>query len=268
MKFDLTKWNIVYPSWVKYSYQWDVLPMLLYDPLETRYLRRYTYDWAKLGYSMVTDNFKLIPGIYGNGIIRYDRSSMTKEQKEDWKWLPNILLGAEARQMGPPGISGFESYKYCVSYLSPKPSDDVKLGFEKQKDDPMPYFSVEPMAGMEDLAYVCFGVSGTKKMPEDFRQFVFCLKSFGLEGELLETVAPDNSELVDVFLKKWNLTGFWFFVSVNTPDMDAGLFLAILTYLGSHFRSLNPRLKSVHMMTTLDSAYEAMCSKWTMQKLR
>lgn len=261
MTFDLLKERIVYPSWASFSYKWENLSGLFSEPLETKYLRNLTYNWSELGYPLNSGDFELIPGPFGNGII-----SRTREKQKPHAWLPGIILRTEARSLTAPGISMLICEKYPVSYLSPKPSDDVLLGLEREKDDPMPDFSVEPIAGLEDFAFVCFSMSGMKKMPQCLQPIPNLLKSFGFNGEFLESHPVDAYSLVKTFLKKWNLSGFWFRINLNRHD--AGMLMAALIYLGSHLKKENSRLRSIHMITTLGEGYGPMCSKWTMQKLR
>jgi len=263
MRFD-DSFNIVYPSWASFSYTWERLPSLLDDPLVSVHAKHYPYDWQRMGYSRITNNYSLHDGPFGNGIIRYDPSKLVDTEKKD-AWLPIIVLGSEATLETPPGIPKFEWRDFRVSYLSPKPSDEERLGLKKQKNDPMPYFSVETWPGMELSAMVCLGFTKKARLGAELREFPLWLRAWELKAELWDEDKPPCAAVVEKFFAKWELKDTWYFV--GTAGCDAGLFLAILVYLGGYLRSRRPQLKSVHMVTTLTTEVR-MCSKWNPQKLR
>ena len=267
MKFDLNKVNIIYPSWIKLSYEWTGIRKMLLDPISTKYLNHRS-DWFKIGYSKIVDNFELIDGPVGNGIITVDKSKIIDVANPSF-WLPYVLLCKEAFFRGPPGIPIVTQYDYTVSYLSPKPSDEVRLGLEPARNDPMPYFSVEPSSCVMSGALLCISCAGSNTLIDDLYDIPNLFQTFGLNVTILKAV--DAISLIkyngiNEFLKKWKLSGTWY--SINNVKCDAGLLFAMVVYLGSYFRSkIGSRVKSCHLVMDL-TGYPPICSSWTMHKLR
>jgi hypothetical protein len=271
MQYDLTKRYYVYPSWASFSYKWEDLPGLLHNPLDTPYTReRAPEEWFNLGYSKVTDNFILVSGPFGNGIVVKDESKITDTEKKGF-WLPILVLCAEAYLTSPPTWLREKAYKNHrpVGYLSPKPTDEMRLGIEPRRDDPMPHFSLEPLSGLENSALLCVTRSGGKKLQEQLEMLPACFLAFHIKAERLASDDPDvqRCDHVRGLLKKYQLNGTWYFL--DGAGYDAGLLFAIVVYLGGWLRSeIGGRLKSCHLITTLPSDYEPKCPHWNMARLR
>lgn len=270
MKIDPSKQYIVYPSWAQFSYRWRDLPKLLRDPLSTKYLAKRN-DWMELGYSRITDNFELIDGPFGNGIIAHDQSKIIDVPNRKF-WLPTALLGSEAYFRNPPGVSSVYDTQYqFVSYLSPKPSDDVLLGLKREVEDPMPGFSLEPMEGGADgCALLCIGRTGSSALTEDLQQLPLFLRALDIKSELITNESMDELpriESIQNFLAKWKLNGCWYFL--DAAGYDVGHLFAVVVYLGSWLRHVNgSRIKTCHMATRLPQEFGPHCSRWSMKRLR
>lgn len=266
MLFNKNLHSIVYPSWAKFSYKWHDLDMLLRSPLSSRYLA-HRDDWFQLGYSRITDNFQLIEGPAGNGIIVKKRGK-TADASQIERWLPGVLLTSEAYFRLPPGISAVSDYDYQVSYLTPKPNDMIRLGIGKQKVDPMPYFSIEPFRGLDESACLC--VTGRGSGPiESSVALTRLLLSFGITAEQFDWSSDPNIrqyEGVNRFCEKWGLKSTWYFL--DSGGYDLGVLFAIAIYMGGHLRhKIGPRIKSIHLVTSIPN-YPEICPTWSMQRLR
>jgi hypothetical protein len=268
MKFDKNICYYIYPSWASFSYKWKDLSIFLSDPLATKYVPKRQVPWTELGYSTVTDNFTLIDGPFGNGIVAQDCSKIADELNGR-RWLPKLVLMSEADICRLPGVSPPNSERYRVVYLSPKQSDEVLLGLKKRVDDPMPYCSLEPLEGLEHSALLCVGRTGSSALGEELKMLPLCLRAFQIKAELLaiDDCVVQECKHVHEFLSKWRLNGVWYFL--DTSGLDAGLLLAIAAYLGGYLRSVvGSQIKSCHIITTLPEDYTAICTKWTMKRLR
>jgi hypothetical protein len=268
MVLDSTKHHIVYPSWVKCGLPWKGIAQLLKNAPSNPRMTRKGYDWASLGYSLSTDNFSILDGPFGNGIISQDLSVMENPTKPGG-WIPGILLMTELEYRKYPGfeINRWEGYS-GGSYLSPKPNDAELMGFNKLKNDPMPSFSLEPIDGLDNCALLCIGRNGAKKLDEGLVFLPAGFRGFGVKAERLDATEPGIKGCghIQGFLDKWKLHGTWYFI--DGSGLDVGLLLAMIVYLGGHLRSsIGNRIKSCHLVTTI-VGHEPMCPRWNPMKLR
>ena len=237
MQLDTSKMYYVYPSWAHYSYKWTDLPTLLADPLNTPYLKGRN-DWFDLGWSHETKNFELLSGPFGNGIIIKDESAIT-DARDKWAWLPGWILMREAHPVAP-GMGNLpkDDPRFDrIRCLSPKESDEAKLGLEKPKKDYTPYFSLEPSDGLEGCALLCVTRTGASALTEDLEQLPAFFLAFEIKCELLHPKERDSvqkCEHIQGFIKKWNLNGTWYFVDLSGYDL--GLLFAIVAYMGCWLR--------------------------------
>lgn len=115
---------IVYPSWAKFSYRWEDLPGILWNPRKSGFLNP-TDPYAD--FPLAAPRIEYIEGPVGGGILRVEVGYRER-------WLGALVLTQEADFKNPPGlppggrIDGFDA---DVRYIEPSESLASQFGLEK-----------------------------------------------------------------------------------------------------------------------------------------
>lgn len=229
----------VYPSWADFSYKWENLDQLLSNPFESGYVDRNKYNWSELGFSQKYDNYRLISGPEGGGLIISD-----KEEPGN-RWLPGLILTKEASN------SGAEMVGICpVRYLDPNDGEGWEFGIGKRAKIYSIVSSGEHTEAAGDRVFWAFGIEKQKWPIRGIEHVTRVADHFGVQVKLLSEppveVVKETSEWMYEEIRH-----VWF--EVVEPQDDFNYLYAVMMYTGFYVASLSKsRYFPIHVIAQIE----------------
>lgn len=241
---------IVYPSFAKFSYDWENLRTYLSDPLKYSEFTRVNYtpeDLESYGWSLEIQPFDLITGPCGGGIIR-----VYADIPKDKGWLPLSVLTQEANFRGPDSFYHIKGPDYHVRYLEPMDEPGWELGLGKKAK----YYPLTTSAEhIECMPMSIFWLIGTKQQKKEIvgiSQVNEWAAYFNLEANLLqeppESLYNETSHWLNLFEKR---KYHWFEIKGDTDSF--GYHYAVMLYIGYHLAFVaGRRMKAIHLLSSIE----------------
>lgn len=244
----------VYPSWADLSYRWEDLPRLLTDPLhsgcfkgEDRAKEKTKMQfWLDAGYPPEIKPATLIDGPAGGGIIHVD--SVYPE-----KWLPANILNKEGNLCACPGFALYRGeLPFHVRYIEPHSSPEWAIMTGKK---PKLYLcggvTVEHIEANPDYVYWLIVYKKSKRRLKSLDDVPGWAESFGVKAVELDSVPQRIAEETSDWVvdPQWEST--WF--SIQSNNDLVGYHLAIALYMGMHLKSVERRMKTIHVVSALET---------------
>jgi hypothetical protein len=241
---------IVYPSFARFSYDWENLREYLSDPIKHDEFTRINYtkeDLISYGWSMDIQPFDLIGGPEGGGII-----VVHSDIPRDKGWLPLIVLQKEANFRSPDCFDYIKTSDYHVRYLEPRDEPGAELGLGKKVKYYPLNVSAEHIESMPDNIFWLVGTKPQKKeMPELSK-----ISEWAAHFKLQATRLQSPPEIVHSEISHWTkMFGdrdyFWF--DIKGGGNGFGYHFAVMMYICHHLAHVaGRRMGAMYLLSSIE----------------
>ncbi len=240
---------IVFPSWARsFTFQWEDLPRLFADPINSGYLDQNDLWYIENGIIPSTVGpFELIDGPLGGGII-------AAKYKKGQNWLPGSVLAKEAdfeasRSMPTEGCYGYIS----VCHLQLRGDAGLRFWGEDKKM-PKEYTcgtTIEHAEGAGDYVYWFTDCKSGRSKVKGLDEVPEWVAGFDLKVTPLSRMPEELREETSSWFVDPSRQYTWYRVEGGRDG--AGYQYALMLYVALHLKMVaGPRLNRMHLVAQIE----------------
>lgn len=242
-----TRQYLVYPSWLQFAYNWEILPDILSNPLKYDETSIMTYGIEglyELGYPKQVQPADLLKGPLGGGII-------VPHIGPEERWLPFHALGFNKGTTitTPRTLLHYQDLHFSIGFMEhcTHPGSAYQHPTKPKNYDVA--ISAEHVDSADDNVFWLVVSRQGRRVPE-INELPKWVKSFGC---ILEEI-PFESSVLARNTADWRNPEFdYSCFKIEGGGTGYGFHLAVMLYFGLHFVSLRrTHLRSIHLLSQIE----------------